>query len=105
MLRRNSPNDLIRVSKLLGHSDVAITAKVYVHELASLGDDSAEKLESILRGISNKSATSAANGPSQSPEGAANVDANSLNAGENEVVERKGIEPSTFALRTRRSPS
>jgi len=67
--------DLVRVSKLLGHSDVAITAKVYVH----------------------KSATSTGTADEKAAEPAAN----SLT----EVVERKGIEPSTFALRTRRSPS
>jgi hypothetical protein len=89
--------DLVRVSKLLGHADVSITARVYLHELASLGDDSADRIEALLRGISNKSATSAGS----AYEKAAETAANSLTS----LVERKGIEPSTSALRTRRSPS
>jgi hypothetical protein len=38
---------------------------VYVHEPASLGDDSADKLEAMLRTISNKSATSGTQAPAQ----------------------------------------
>ena len=88
--------DLVRVSKLLGHGDVSITARVYVHDLASLGDDAADHLDALLRGISNKSATSTGT----TDEIAAETAANSLRS----LVERKGIEPSTSALRTRRHP-
>jgi integrase len=41
--------DIVRVSKLLGHKDPAITLKVYTHDVEKLSEaTSAEKLEAFL---------------------------------------------------------
>jgi len=87
--------DLQRVSRMLGHGDVAITASVYVHDLHGMADDSAAKLDALLAGNLNKISTSG-----EKKVGTANdASANPLK----EVVPEIGIEPTTYALRMRRS--
>jgi hypothetical protein len=86
--------DLVRVSNRLGSDTPTYPSPIVsTRELASLEDDSGDRLDAFLHEVSNKSATSTGT----IDEKAAETAANSLSS----LVERKGIEPSTSALRTR----
>jgi integrase len=65
--------NLQRVSTLLGHADVAITARCYIHDLQSLPDDSAQRLEAMLAPPSNKIATSGPGGEAEATEAKASA--------------------------------
>jgi integrase len=88
--------DVLRVSRLMGHASADITLKVYGDLITQGRDDSAERLATAMLGAScNESVTSGAQVLGSANDSAAD----SLN----ELVPEIGIEPTTYALRMRRS--
>ena len=81
---------------MLGHASPDITLRVYGHLIRQGRDDAAERLEALLLGSVCKNAVTT---PGPTVRAANDPASNFLNI----VVPEIGIEPTTYALRMRRS--